>query len=748
MSETRPISVTELSRRLGRSGDLRTRDFSLLRGVDGIRTHQSLQRNRGAGFQAEVSISTVWEDWRIQGRIDGVETTGGEVILEEIKTTRDPEGDAAQPDPVHLLQLQFYGWMWAREHEQVPRLRLRYALPQGEVCEVEVQPRSDIDALLREFQRRQADLQAWREKRNQALRDLSFPFAATRPGQQEILDAVSETFATGSRLLVEAPTGIGKTLAVLTPALRALGQGKVGRLYLATCRNAGKNTIEDSLRTLTASLPGLRALTLQARDRVTCRNGEACDVATCSCSIGFYDRLEEGLEALRQEPTWDTPTWRRIADAYDLNPFAFSLEAAREADVLIGDINFALDPAARLEFFFGEQTSEVGFILDEAHHLPDRARSMLSASLHPGEIRAWVRGCAADHRSLIRKDLDRVLREMRNYVNDAVASTGWPLPDADPPHRLVHALTGAIETLELSLAGGPPVADDPRLEIFRAFQTFRGAVGLGLPAQIPFVEQKRLHWFCADPSDWVREQLDGMAASALFSATLSPLEAFRAQTGLGTETRSLEIGSPFDPAHFTVRIDPSLSLAYRDRTPETLFRLSERIASLLSEDRKNTLVFFPSYALLEEVHRRMPPADLLMDPVRMQPRGLQEQEARAFLEPFFASDQAGAVFAVLGGALNEGIDLPGAALSRVIVVSVGYPAVCMERELIRAQVEQLGGDGFRLAYELPGLIRIRQAMGRVIRGPEDVGEAWLLDERFTRPGYAILGASGSSLEIS
>jgi DNA excision repair protein ERCC-2 len=728
------ISVTDIATLFGRSGDLKRRDFSLLRGTEGIRLHRKLQADRGERFQAEVPVRSRWKHLQIDGRVDGVDRQDG-VVLEEYKTTLNPVRDAESPSSIHMLQLQLYGWLWEREHAETPSLRLIYASPRGDQHPVPLRPHPDPESLLDAVITYKQEQRDWITERNAALRQLAFPYETLRPGQTELMEAVSETFTRGGRLIAEAPTGIGKTLAVLLPALKAMGEGEVDSLYVATCRNAGKNTIEDALRHLSESLPGLRAITLQAKERICRETGSPCDCEICPLARGFYDRLPEAMKALRQEKLWDVGTWSRVAREHEVCPFAFSMSAAREADVLVGDINYALDPTARLEFFFGRPDQRPGLIVDEAHHLPDRVRGMCSAVLNSSELRRHLRELPSAHRPLIQKGVNRVNREIRTFVAEQVEQNGWPKDHAEPPNRVAFACGSALEVLELSLAESAVTGRDARPELFQSLAAFRSAVHHAGSSHVAFTENGALHWFCRDPGEWIRDHLEEVEASVFFSATLSPISSYRRVVGLGAETSELVLPSPFPPEHLSVTTDTSLDLSYRNRSPETLSRLSEQIAALLSEHRKNTIVFFPSYAFMQEVASRMPPADLVMGPVRLQPRGLQEEEAREFLQPFFDSEHAGAVFAVLGGALNEGIDLPGAACVRVIVVSIGLPAVCIEREILRDHFSRAGEDGFYMAYGLPGITRIRQAMGRVIRGPEDRGEVILIDARFRRPLY-------------
>lgn len=267
---------------------------------------------------------------------------------------------------------------------------------------------------------------------------------------------------------------------------------------------------------------------------------------------------------------------------------------------------------------------------------------------------------------------------------------------------------------------------------------FHLSVDRRLSSHLTYREAQVLHHFCRDVAEWLRERFRDVWAVGLFSATLDPMDSFRRLTGAEPGDRALRLVSPFDPGRLRIEVEGSIPVVWKARTSALYDRLAARIQAFAAEEPGKSLVFFPSYAFMQEVAKRLPPHDLWTGPLRVQPRGMQERDAERFLEPFRMDRGPITGFAVLGGALNEGIDLPGEALTAVVVVSIGLPAICREREILRNWFQERDGEGFYYAYSLPGLLRVRQAAGRVIRGPEDRGRVLLIDPRFGHPLYRSL----------
>jgi DNA excision repair protein ERCC-2 len=746
VSPPRRVAVTELARLMGRSGDLNRRHFSLLRGVEGIRAHQRLQKDRGDHYRAEVSIHRFWQGkegaLELFGRMDGVERTAEGLWIEEFKTTRDVEAHPVPDEAVHRLQCTLYAWMLWQEEGTLPSIRLEYVHPDPgtptrrlEWTPEPEQIQQEVGTVLHAYLESCLAREAWLEERNLLLQSLAFPFSELRPGQQELIDATGEIMNSGGQLLVQAPTGIGKTVGILLPALQAMGRGCYQTLLIATCRNTGKRIFEEAFERLIPTDAGLRVLTLVAKERVCRQTGSPCDCGICPLAKGFYDRLPAGIEELKQQRFWDAATWQAVAERHQVCPFAFMMCAAREADVFIGDLNYAVDPAARLEFLMGTQPERVCVLVDEAHHVPDRARSMLSASVDARLIREGLRTLSPDIRAVVNPDLQRVLRTLRSYQNEELESDGRPGPGNTPPREPANACLRALESLEVSMADTPPVPGDTRLEISSQLRSFWQSMQHRQDSHVVYREDTTLTHFCRDPADWLQTQFAALFGSVLFSGTLQPMELYKRAVGAEAGTRALELHSPYDPSRFRIRHERSIPLVWKARGPELYDRLTARIMEEITARATKTLVYFPSYVLMREVADRMPMRDMWMGPVLVQPKGLQEEAADDFLRPFREDKGPVTGLAVLGAALNEGIDLPGPALESVIVVSIGLPAVTLERELMREWYQAQGEDGFVMAYTLPGLTRVMQALGRVIRGPDDQGSALLIDPRFSHPIY-------------
>ena len=744
--QSRRISVTDLSRYMGRSGDLGRRHFRLLRGVEGIQVHQRMQINRGENYQAEFSIRSTWEHagetLEIFGRIDGVETTGEGVVVEELKTSRDYEEALPLDHSVHVLQAELYAWLWQREQGLLPQIRLEYVHPDPEIAtrRIEWQPEAEalaekIEGVLQQWMQEKLAHEAWMRERDARLKKWQFPFSEMRPGQQGLMDEVKSTVTEGGGLYVQAPTGIGKTMGVLLPALQALGEERFSSLVIATCRNTGKRIFEEAVGNLFPEKPGLRVLTLVARERVCKETGSPCDCESCPLALGFYDRLPGAMAALRNEITWDAETWQAVGARHQVCPFGLMMHAAREADVILGDLNYALDPSARLEFLFGEKPESVCLLIDEAHHLLDRSRSMISASLDPRFLQSQFRGLAAEMQSVLNSSFQKVLRELRAYCKLQLDREGWPKADAEIPEALSKACNRAVEMLEASFADHPGQPGDPRLELYRSFSSFRQSMEHRQDSHVCTFEDGVFQHLCLNSAEWLKTRFRSLASSVMFSGTLLPLDLFMRLTGAAPESRKLELASPFEASRFRIELEEEIPLVWKARGPELYERLAQRIVAELTARSVKTLVFFPSYSLMDEVASRMPKNDLWLGPVKVQPRGLQEEDSDEFLKPFRESEGPVCGLAVLGGALNEGIDLPGTALESVIVVSIGLPGLSRERELMRRWFDVRGEEGFVMAYTFPGLVRVLQAMGRVIRGPEDRGTALLIDPRFKHPLY-------------
>lgn len=746
MARTVTVSVRNLAEFLLRSGDLRPDSPDGARPLEGIRAHQRVQRSRPAGYEAEVPVAGRFAGYGIalnlSGRIDGVLETPDGVVVEEIKSTRRaPEDLLAEMNPVHWGQLHLYGWLYAEERD-LPSLTLRMVcvgLVSGAIREtaheLDREELADygqllVDRYLRWLHR----LDTLRAARDESVRALEFPFPSWRPGQRDLAVRVFRTLRDGDRLLTQAPTGVGKTMAVLFPAAKSLAEGHAARIFFLTARTTGRLAAESALAALRESGLRLISVSLSSRDRACLHPDGACVGPDCPMAAGYFDRINEALAALLEsEQAFAPERIAAAAEAWVLCPHELSLDLALWADLVVGDVNYAIDPRVALRRHLGEGRLDAAFLVDEAHHLPDRARQSFSAALNRGDLLR------------LRDELGEALPAVRRSLTEIAGAldrlTPETPPSEPPPESLVQAVESFAKRVDAWLLAGP----DPDLHFYRplteAFfnaawfarvsRTFTGAYAV-LPSGEGAARTVRL--FCADPTEPLGEALSRSRAAVFFSATLTPAKPFARMFGIPLKEQRLRIPSPFPPDHLLVAVADRISTRYRDRE-RTLPALAALLAALVRGRTGNYLLFFPSYAYLDRVRplfeSRVPEAR-----TRVQAPEMSVRERGEFLDRFSETDGRTRVgMAVMGGVFGEGIDLVGDRLSGAAVVGPGLPPPSAEREVIRERMAARGADGFEAAYQMPGMVRVLQAAGRVIRSETDRGVVLLADNRFAAPAY-------------
>ncbi|MFP4307890.1 MAG: helicase C-terminal domain-containing protein [Desulfococcaceae bacterium] len=746
MSQIHTVSVRAAAEFLLRTGDLRPETLGAARPLEGIRAHQRVQKSRPPGYQAEVPVAGRFQGegitLHLSGRIDGVLETEDGVIVEEIKSTRRPPEDAlAEANPVHWGQLHLYGWLYAEQHD-LPSVTLRLVyvgLISGAIREAELRlDREELadygQILVERYLHWLARLSKLRAARDESVRALEFPFPDWRPGQRELAVRVFRTLRDGERLLTQAPTGVGKTMAALFPAIKALADGHAARIFFLTARTTGRIAAETALASLRASGLRLTSVSLSSRDRACLHPDGACVGSECPMAAGYFDRINEALIDLFDAETAFTP--ERIAaagEAWSLCPHELSLDLALWADLVIGDFNYAVDPRVALRRHLGEGRPDGVFLFDEAHHLPDRARESFSAALNRGDLLRL--------RDRLGESLPAISRDLLSVADQLHFLTPGIPPTEPPPESLVNAVEGFTKRVDAWLLAGPDPEKPfyrPLTEAFfqavwfaRVARTFNTAYAV-LSSGEGTARTVRL--FCADPTEPLDEALSRGRAAIFFSATLTPAKPFARMFGILRKEQRLRIPSPFPPEHLLVAVANRISTRYRDRE-RTLPQLAALLAALVRGKPGNYLLFFPSYAYLDQIR---PLFESLVPEARtrVQAREMSAAERNAFLDRFSEIDgQIRVGLAVMGGVFGEGIDLVGDRLSGAAVVGPGLPPPSAEREVIRERMAARGADGFEAAYQMPGMVRVLQAAGRVIRSETDRGVVLLADNRFAQPGY-------------
>jgi DNA excision repair protein ERCC-2 len=775
---THTVQVRELVEFVLRQGDLGAEHQFVGpdRALAGIRGQQKLQKTRPAGYETEIPVEHTVDAGEfvltIRGRIDGLLVTPLEVLLEEIKTVQGAwHGEA---DPLHWAQVRFYAFVYAQEHAlSAVVAQLTYVeLDTGKVTEFrEALTFNDLSNFVQATIAVYVDwLRAqhhWCQARDESIRALTFPFGAYRPGQREMAVAVYRVLANGGRLFLAAPTGIGKTISALFPAVKALGEGKLERIFYLTARTVGRSIAEKAVADLRQGGLKLRSLTLTAKEKVCVREGQPCDEASCPLALGYYDRIKPAIrDALAQE-TITRPVLEALARKHQVCPFEFSLDISLWVDVIICDYNYVFDPQVYLRRHFAENGSDCGFLVDEAHNLVDRAREMFSADLDGREI-LDVRRAIKQAVPRCAKALTKLRSEMRRLGNPAAldmeptevsdpsieldlfpiqpaaaakvpasdANTVRHLPETLPP--LVEAALGAAETW--LVRNEPAPFREDLLALYFRLRSFQRTADLYDERYVTIVEPGpavKVRLYCLDPSHLLRETLARGKAAVFFSATLTPLEYYRALLGGSPEDPVVQLASPFPPENLAVLIHDRIKTHFKGRA-ESLGDVVESIATLVLGRCGNYLVYFPSYQYLNDAlngfKARYPSVSVLVQQPRM-----TEEERDAFLATFSVEHSETLVgFAVLGGVFGEGIDLVGDRLIGAVIVGVGLPQLCVERDLIRDYFQEQNSQGFEYAYTFPGMNRVLQAIGRVIRSETDRGVVLLIDARFGEARYRRL----------
>lgn len=739
------VAVRTLCEFTAKRGDLDLRFTPTPSAQEGIAGHQLVAGRRGPQYETEIALRGEFEHLAVRGRADGYDPASNR--LEEIKTHRGDLGkQPANHRQLHWAQAKVYGWLLcqARGLDAVELALVYFDIStQQETTFVETHSAAELRAF---FEARCRDFVAWasqeqqhRASRDQALATLSFPHPAFRAGQRELAEAVYKGAATGRCVLAQAPTGIGKTAGTVFAMLKAATPQGLDKVFYLTAKATGRRLALDAAALMAGNTPALRlrVLELTARDKACEHRDKACHGDSCPLAKGFYDRLPAARMESLAAGSIDREALRAVALKHQVCPYYLGQEAARWADVVVGDYNYFFDGSAMLHAATVGNEWRVGVLVDEAHNLVERARGMYSGELGQGSLRA-VRSTAP---AAIRSALDKVNRGW-NGLRKAMQADGTL--DA-LPNAFVTALKQAGLAIEAHLAEAAPGAGDGPLQqaYFDILGFLRLADSFGSHSVLELSEQAGPRGKPAAtiriqnliPAPFLKPRFAAARSVTLFSATLSPPRYHMDMLGLPDDTAWIDVDSPFSPDQLQVRLVNRISTRYADRqrSAEPIARL---IAQQFGEQAGNYLAFFSSFDYLElvasEFARRFPAV-----PMWTQERGMDEGRRTEFLERFVPGG-AGIGFAVLGGSFGEGIDLRGDRLVGAFVATLGLPQVNPRNEQLKACLEGVFGAGYDYTYLYPGIQKVVQAAGRVIRTQEDKGIVYLIDDRFARPAVRRL----------
>lgn len=737
------VAVRALCEFTAKQGDLDLRFTPAPTAQEGIAGHQAVVSRRGAGYLSELTLAGSYPGLLVAGRADGYDPEQN--LLEEIKTHR---GDISRiPDNhrmLHWAQAKVYGWLLCAELELAEvDLAVVYF---NVVTQKETVFRETFAAdALRQFFALQCDrFIAWarqethhRGARDQQLQQLTFPYPSFRAGQRQLAKAVYRAARDGKTLMTQATTGIGKTLGTLFPQLKAMPEQQVDRLFFLTAKTPGRQLALDALQSLRAHSEtplNLRVLEHIARDKACEHPDKACHGESCPLAEGFYDRLPAARAEAVAEHWLDQTAVRRIALKHRVCPYYLSQELCRWSDLVVGDYNYYFDMTALLYGLTVLNDWRVTVLVDEAHNLIDRARGMYTAELDQGVFNTLRKQAPAT----LKAPLDRVARHWNALHRDQTEDYQIYPAIAD---LFILSLQKAVSAITEHLTDQPDGnANALILFYFDAMLFCRLAEAYGPHSLFDITRhagasgRRTLSTLCLRnmvPAPFLQQRFTTAHSTTLFSATLSPAHYYRDLLGLPEDSQWLEVESPFHADQLSVSVIRDLSTRYQHRTA-SLQPISELMAEQFARQPGNYLAFFSSYAYLEQVVEKF--QHLYPDiPVWTQSRSMNEGERSAFLARFHEHGQ-GIGFAVLGGAFGEGIDLPGRRLIGAFIATLGLPQINPVNEEMRERLEVMfngsAGSGYEYAYLYPGLQKVVQAAGRVIRTTEDQGVVYLLDDRF------------------
>ena len=794
------ISVRNLVEFVLREGDITTSETggpSVELMQMGSRIHRKIQKSMGPGYEAEVPLSTCkrikspetgkYFTLMIEGRADGIirsyrptadtadkaaksnnkskainskkskkTSVEPELTVDEIKGVMHSIKDMDAPKPLHLAQAMCYAYM-ILENDPADEITVQITYCQMETESIrrfkEQKTRQEINKWFKkliELYKPWAIYSHDHEiKRNASIDELDFPYEF-RPGQKDLIAYTYKQIANEGKLFIQAPTGVGKTISTVFPSVKALGEGIAERIFYLTAKTITRTVAEDCFSLLSEQNLVFKPITLTAKEKLCILDKPSCNPVDCPYAKGHFDRVNDALyEMITSSEKITRETILSYAEKYEVCPFELSLDASLFCDAIICDYNYVFDPNVRLKRFFGDGRKTDNILLvDEAHNLVDRAREMFSASIIKEDFLTVSKAFKKEEKKeksapkksklhsfvLSLDSINRSLLELKKssdgftVIND-IGSLGFKL------YRTI----GLYDDIFKIFRDRTLPEKDKTLELFfnaRNFISIYDEIDENYKIYTETDEDGRfkLTLGCIEPGDRLNEICKNIKSSIFFSATLLPIKYYKQQLGGVPSDPAVYAETSFSPDNRTIIISRDATSLYKKRSPEMYARIATYIEKLATSKFGNYLVFFPSYAFMDEVAGRinLPEKYALF----VQDKVMRESDREKFLSAFDCEGTVG--LCVMGGIFSEGIDLPGDKLIGTAIVGNGLPMVCDIRELYRSFYEEKYSHGFDYAYKYPGLSKVLQAGGRVIRTETDRGVILLLDDRFTRSEYSSL----------
>ena len=742
------ISVRNLIDFVMKSGDIDNSFRSMNRALEGTRAHQKLQKAYGENYKAEVSLKTIFPyknySFEIEGRADGVYRLEDIAMIDEIKsTTYDLEKIEKDFNPIHWAQAKVYGYIYSLQNqletidiqmtyfhietERIKKFKEAFSFKDLEVF---------LASLIEEYIRWAELSFGWEVERDESIRKMEFPFSAYRLGQRKLAVSVYKTIKEKKNLFTKAPTGIGKTMSTLFPAIKTMGEGSAKKIFYLTAKTITREAPLKSMELLRDRGLKSKVMVITAKSKICLNEEVKCNPRDCEFAKGHFDRVNDAImDIFLNEDLIDREKIRQYSLKYRVCPFEFSLDLSLWMDVIICDYNYVFDPQVYLKRFFEDLAYNYVFLVDEAHNLVDRSREMFSASLDREKL-LDIRDSFKGKYSTIYRRIEKIDRLFENLIYEN------KIIDKYKSNEELEEFYFPLKSLLTSLE--PWLVEEKSHEDYEKVIEVYFDIVKYLKISEFFDENYRMkieiedgnmlmELFCVNPSSLLRESLKRGASSIFFSATLTPMEYYKNILGGGDSDYHMRLLSPFPRDNMSLLIRSDISTRYRHRE-NTYIDVVNSIKTFIGAKKGNYFIFFPSYAYMEKIYQMMEYDGIN---ILLQEGDMKEKEREEFLDMFDRENNLVA-FGVLGGMFSEGIDLVGDKLIGAVIVGVGLPGISFERDLIKEYFNKASGKGFDYAYTYPGINKVLQASGRVIRTEKDRGTILLIDDRFTSPKYKIL----------
>ena len=744
------LSVRNLVEALYLGGDLVSTSQSSERANLGSRIHRQLQSKYGEHYQSEVylKITSELEDFcfTIDGRADGVFDNEGEVLIDEIKTTYIPYEDINDSHFVHFAQAYIYAYIYALDHD-IKELDVQITYYQLEInktkCFLQHKTFDELQTFyfdtLKQYLK-WANLKKDVIETSQAsLQELTFPFSDYRKGQRQFAVAVYKTILDKDILFAQAPTGIGKTISTLFPALKAIGEKKCEKIFYLCAKNITASVAYDTISLIYEQGVRFKTVAITAKDKICFLEERNCDPKHCPYAKGYFDRCQDALYELVSDNDFiEKDKVCEVAQAHMVCPFELSLDASLYADVIVCDYNYVFDPRVYLKRFFTEKGNYV-FLVDEAHNLVDRAREMYSASLYLSNFEEIKKLLPKDRKLVYNstQNMIRLMKKMRKSCEEEDDFQYYPVLD----ETFLSAVSNFCEHMDAYFQSEHDERHDDELK-----QVYFDCINFGKIAD--FFDEHFVYYiavegkdcmvkqFCMNPVHPISEILKKGRSTIFFSATLSPIDYYLTLLGGDENTKRLSLPSPFDSENCCCMIANQISTKYAQRK-SSLPALVSMIYASVSMKEGNYIVFAPSYAYMHQIYEAFVNCYPTIK-TTMQAQNMSEKMKEEFLASFDQSDTLHVYFCVIGGMFSEGIDLKQERLIGAIIVGVGLAQINPQQDLIMQHFDEINHMGFSYAYQFPGMNKVLQSAGRVIRSSQDKGMILFIDERYTTNRYLSL----------